>query len=123
MKPIREWEDESSGVLFSLIDVLNACHQWSTGRCTSAMSANADQLRSVARDVKGWLSMHPCPYRDVDIQLARMGRSCDLLAEFLEFQIHISGADWSTIDNELHGLNQLAARTFTMIYEHSLRRD
>jgi hypothetical protein len=120
---IREWGDDSASVLFSVIDVTNACHHWSTERCASALSANSDQLKAVARDVDAWLPKHPCPYRDVDTQLARLARSCDLLAAFLEVQEASRTIDWSTIDSELHGLHQLVARTFTMIYEQSLRQD
>jgi hypothetical protein len=123
VKAIREWGDDSTSVLFSLIDVLNACQHWSAERCSSALSANSDQLKAVARDVDTWLATHPCPYRDVDTQLARLARSCCLLAGFLDFQEASPTTDWPTIEGELHGLHQLVARTFTMIYEQSLRPD
>jgi hypothetical protein len=123
VRAIREWGDDSASVLLSVIDVVTACHHWSTAQKDSGLSANSDQLRAVARDVSGWLSTNPCPYRDVDTQLARLARSCLILAEFLELQETSTIIDWVRIDGELHGLNQLVARTFTMIYEQSLLWD
>jgi hypothetical protein len=123
MEVIREWGDNSTTVLFSLIDVVNACHHWSTERCPSAVSANSDQLKAIARDVDEWLSEHPSPDGDVNTQLARLARSCVTLVDVLDTQVAGPRIDWPTIDGEIHGLNQLIARTFTMIYENGLRWD
>jgi hypothetical protein len=124
MKAYRQWETEVGQILEGLMAVLNRCQRTCNTECASALLADADQMLAVSRHVETWVSFHPCPYPDIDTQLARLARSYSLLGASMDLLAHeASRIDWPVIDGELHLLHQSMARMVTMMHEQSMRQE
>lgn len=121
METYREWEIEFGQTVTTLVTVLDRCQRTCDTNHAPALVADSDQLLAVARDVEEWLAARPCPVLSVDMQLTRLARAYLLHGSSLELVAQdVTTVDWSAIEDQLHVLHQLLARTVTMMQERSL---
>ncbi len=116
-----DWEAELWPMFGTTCAVLNGCDRLVEQRWESAIVATADQLRAASRDLHGWVQGHPCPHRDFDVVLERLGRSLEYTAATVEGMVKRGSVQWQVIDRERRTLYVAVTQLQMMMFEQSQR--